>query len=63
MFLDRQRKTLDYNFLLWKFDTTNLDVKFLLKLEGVQLPEKEIREEDLAFANYKDLKCTRCSIF
>jgi hypothetical protein len=49
MFLDRQQKTLDYNFLFWKFDTTKLDHRNLARLDVQKPPEKEV-EEDPAFA-------------
>ena len=33
MFLDKERKNLDYNFLLWKFDTSKLDHFALAKMD------------------------------
>ena len=33
LFLDAPCKTIDHHFLLWKFDTKNLDHKALLKLD------------------------------
>ena len=57
MFLDRQQKTLDYNFLLWKFDTSELDLRLLGRLDIQKPPEPEV-EEDPAFADQNmKLKC------
>jgi hypothetical protein len=60
MFLDRQKKTLDYNFLLWKFQTSSLDVRTLTRLDQQKPPEKE-PEVDPEFADV-DLKL-KCCIF
>ena len=44
MFLDKARKTLDYNFLLWKFDTSKLDHRNLQRLDfnNTKEPEQEV---------------------
>jgi len=57
MFLDKGRKMLDYNFLLWKFDTTKLDHRALARLDGATTTAEPKIEEDPAFANDKG-KCT-----
>lgn len=62
MFLDRSHKTLDYNFLLWKFDTSKLDHRTLQRLDGQQAPESK-PEEDPAFRMDKEGKCGPCVIF
>lgn len=42
MFLDKDKRTLDYNFLLWKYDTTKLDHVSLAKLDkGSSAAENE----------------------
>jgi hypothetical protein len=50
MFLDKARKTLDYNFLLWKFDTSKLDHRNLQRLDFNNTKEPE-QEVDPAFEN------------
>lgn len=48
MFLDNSRKTLDYNFILWKFDMTKLDLRSLEKLDkaGKQEDDDDESEEE-----------------
>ena len=49
MFIDKDKKQLDYHFLLWKFDTSRLDIKSLTKLDAgsqFQAPDEEEVEFD-----------------
>jgi hypothetical protein len=48
MFLCKERRTLDYNFLLWRFDTSKLDHASLQKLDAgaaaAENPDEKIIE-------------------
>jgi hypothetical protein len=59
MFLDQGRRTLDLNFLLWKFNTSELDHRALKRLDGKE-PPKQVQEDD----NIWDMpKMNMCNIF
>ena len=70
MFLDKERKALDYNFILWKFNTTKLDHRLLHKLDnGVMGDEDDDGEWGTEGGNEDsdgvkaDTKTSCCTIF
>jgi hypothetical protein len=58
LLLDRNKKVLEYNFVLWKYDTTKLDHASLAKLDK---GSKEAEDPDQLEFKIKDKQC--CSIF
>ena len=51
MFIRKDGRTLDYNFLLWKFDTVRLDAEKCIKLETMSantiLDLEDLEEEKI----------------
>ena len=47
MFLDQNRKQLDYQFVVWKFDTSKLDLKVLNKLDTGVANQNAADDEDV----------------
>ena len=47
MFLDQNRKQLDYQFVVWKFDTSKLDHKVLNKLDTGVANQNADNDEDI----------------
>ena len=47
MFLDQNRKQLDYHFIIWKFDTSKLDQATLHKLDVGVANVNNVEDEDI----------------
>lgn len=46
MFIDKERRTLDFHFLLWKYDMSKADTKALQKIDARQGGEPTAVEND-----------------
>jgi hypothetical protein len=61
MFLDEAKKTLDYNLMLWTYDTAHFDLKALQRAEQNQRAVEDRAQEPNAFA--QPLEKLKCVIF